>query len=111
MTIGSFSLLTGLSIATLRHYDEIGLLRPAEVDTQTGYRRYASGQIDVGRRVRLLRAADLSTQQIARILDGDDGDVREYWPSIAPRWTNELRRSTHCWINSYKPTIKRDRYQ
>lgn len=77
MTIGSFSMLTGLSIATLRHYDEIGLLRPAEVDGQTSYRRYAFGQVDVGRRVRLLRAADLSTQQIARILDGDDDDIRD----------------------------------
>lgn len=77
MTIGSFSMLTGLSIATLRHYDEIGLLQPAEVVAQTNYRWYATGQVDVGRRVRLLRAADLSTQQIARILDGDVDDLRD----------------------------------
>ncbi len=77
MTIGSFSMLTGLSIATLRHYDEIGLLRPAEVDRQTSYRRYAAGQVDVGRRVRLLRAADLSPDQIATILSGDGQDACE----------------------------------
>lgn len=77
MTIGSFSMLTGLSIATLRHYDEIALLRPAEVDQQTSYRRYASGQVDVGRRVRLLRAAELSTDQIATILAGDGQEARE----------------------------------
>lgn len=77
MTIGSFSMLTGLSIATLRHYDEIGLLRPAEVDAQTSYRRYTSGQVVIGRRIRLLRSANLSTQQIARIIDGDDEDARE----------------------------------
>jgi hypothetical protein len=39
ITIGTFSLLTGLSITTLRHYDDIGLLRPADVDPRTGYRR------------------------------------------------------------------------
>lgn len=77
MTIGSFSMLTGLSIATLRHYDEIGLLRPSEVDAQTSYRRYTSGQVVIGRRIRLLRSADLSIQQIARILDGDEQDARE----------------------------------
>lgn len=85
MTIGSFSMLTGLSIATLRHYDEIALLRPAEVDQQTSYRRYASGQVDVGRRVRLLRAAELSTDQIATILAGDGQKRVKCWPSIGPR--------------------------
>ncbi|QDP97736.1 MerR family transcriptional regulator [Microlunatus elymi] len=76
MTIGSFSMLSGLSIATLRHYDEIGLLRPAEVDVQSSYRLYARDQVDVGRRVRLLREAGLSTDQIARILAGDDSEFR-----------------------------------
>jgi DNA-binding transcriptional MerR regulator len=40
MSIGRFAALTGLPITTLRHYDEIGLLRPAEVDHDPGYRRY-----------------------------------------------------------------------
>jgi len=44
MTIGRFSRLTGLSVKALRHYDELGLLRPAAVDGQTGYRSYSSAQ-------------------------------------------------------------------
>lgn len=40
MTIGRFARLTGLSIGTLRHYDEVGLLLPASVDPVSGYRRY-----------------------------------------------------------------------
>jgi hypothetical protein len=37
-SIGEFSRLGGVSVRTLRHYDEIGLLRPATVDPDTGYR-------------------------------------------------------------------------
>nr|WP_273378570.1 MerR family transcriptional regulator [Actinopolymorpha pittospori] len=77
VTIGTFSMLTGLSIPTLRHYDDIGLLRPADVDSRTGYRRYSSTQLDAARRIRLLREAELSTEDIARVLNGDAFDARE----------------------------------
>jgi predicted enzyme related to lactoylglutathione lyase len=40
MTIGRFARLTGLTAGTLRHYDEVALLRPASVDAASGYRRY-----------------------------------------------------------------------
>ena len=36
LPIGAFARLSGLTIKALRHYDEIGLLRPAEVDERTG---------------------------------------------------------------------------
>ena len=42
LNIGAFALATGLTIPALRHYDEVGLLKPAAVDPDTGYRRYAS---------------------------------------------------------------------
>ena len=38
MTIGRFARITGLTVKALRHYDEVGLLRPAAVDPETGYR-------------------------------------------------------------------------
>jgi DNA-binding transcriptional MerR regulator len=77
MTIGAFSLITGLSIPTLRHYDDIGLLRPADVDAQTGYRRYSASQVDVARRVRLLRDVRLSTEDIAAAISGDASETRQ----------------------------------
>jgi DNA-binding transcriptional MerR regulator len=43
--IGEFSRRSGLSIKTLRHYDRLGILRPAHVSPRTGYRYYAPGQI------------------------------------------------------------------
>jgi DNA-binding transcriptional MerR regulator len=39
LSIGVFALVSGLSINALRHYDDLGLLRPAVVDPLTGYRR------------------------------------------------------------------------
>lgn len=76
VTIETFSLLTGLSIPTLRHYDEIGLLRPAEVDSRTSYRRYSNAQLDTARRVRILREAELSTDDIALMVNGDAAEAQ-----------------------------------
>ena len=42
LSIGRFARLTGLSIGALRHYDEMGLLPPAAVSPETGYRRTAA---------------------------------------------------------------------
>jgi DNA-binding transcriptional MerR regulator len=76
ITIGMFSLLTSLSITTLRHYDDIGLLRPTEVDRHTGYRRYAIDQADRGHRIRMLRSVEMSPEDMRLALDGDDATAR-----------------------------------
>lgn len=44
VTIGHFARLSGLSVHALRHYDDVGLLAPAAVDPDTGYRRYRHDQ-------------------------------------------------------------------
>ncbi len=53
LSIGRFARLSGLSIGALRHYDELGLLVPAEVDRSTSYRRRAAGHLGT-RRVAVL---------------------------------------------------------
>jgi DNA-binding transcriptional MerR regulator len=45
MTIGRFARISGLSVHALRHYDEVGILTPAEVDADSGYRRYRRAQV------------------------------------------------------------------
>ena len=45
--IGDFSKLSRVSIKTLRYYDEMGLLKPVEVDPFTGYRLYEHGQLTI----------------------------------------------------------------
>ena len=45
LKIGDFSKLSRVSIRMLRHYDEIGLLRPARIDPESGYRYYSETQL------------------------------------------------------------------
>jgi DNA-binding transcriptional MerR regulator len=72
LTVGAFARRSGLTPKALRHYDAIGLLVPAEVDTRTGYRRYAPEQL---RRATLLRAMRDVGVPVARIRDlGDEID-------------------------------------
>ena len=69
-SIGEFSRLGGVSVRTLRHYDEIGLLRPATVDPATGYRGYAAQQLGQLNRIMALKELGLSLAQARRLLAG-----------------------------------------
>lgn len=65
VSIGRFSRMSGLTIDALRHYDELGLLRPAAVDPDTGYRRYRPDQLEDARQIGWLRSLELSLGSIA----------------------------------------------
>ena len=75
MTIGRFARLTGLSIGTLRHYHEVGLLSPASVDPASGYRRYRRGQAARARQIRMLRWDDLPIEAIRQVITDETGTV------------------------------------
>ena len=68
LTIGGFSRLTGLTPKALRHYDTLGLLRPAAVEPN-GYRVYDRAQIPAGRLIRRLRDLDVPLEDIRAVLD------------------------------------------
>lgn len=76
MKIGEFARMTGLSISVLRHYDKEGLLCPDYVDHFSGYRYYSTGQIEVVRRIALLKRSGLSLKEIREILDHSDNRER-----------------------------------
>jgi DNA-binding transcriptional MerR regulator len=69
--IGDFSKLSQVSVKTLRYYDEIGLLRPSEIDRFTSYRYYAARQLSRLNRILLLKGLGLSLDQIGRLLESD----------------------------------------
>jgi len=69
-SIGEFARLGGVSVRTLRHYDEIGLLRPTAIDQDTGYRGYSASQLGPLNRIVALKDLRLSLTQIRRLLDG-----------------------------------------
>jgi DNA-binding transcriptional MerR regulator len=58
LRIGSFSRAASLSVKALRAYHEAGLLVPAEVDPQTGYRSYSVAQLTDATIIRRLRELD-----------------------------------------------------
>lgn len=71
LKIGEFAGLTGLSVKALRHYDEMGVLTPAEVDERTGYRLYSEGQVRDGVVIRALRDAEVPLPEVsAALADG-----------------------------------------
>jgi DNA-binding transcriptional MerR regulator len=77
LSIGRFAQLVGLTTKALRHYDELGLLRPAHVDDVTGYRWYSPEQARDAVAIRRLRAFELPLDEIAEVLRGDEGVLHE----------------------------------
>ncbi len=69
--IGDFSKLAHVSVKTLHHYGELGLLKPAHVDRYSGYRYYALDQLAVLNRILALKDLGLSLEQIAQLLHED----------------------------------------
>jgi DNA-binding transcriptional MerR regulator len=68
LPIGQFSRFVGLSIRMLRHYDEHGVLSPARVDPDTGYRYYTVAQLYVAARIRELRDIGMPVAAIATLV-------------------------------------------
>jgi DNA-binding transcriptional MerR regulator len=83
MSIGEFARLSRLSAKALRLYDELGLLPPARVDPDSGYRWYAAGQLDNARLVASLRQIGVPLAQIQLILslepEAAAAQVGAYW--------------------------------
>jgi DNA-binding transcriptional MerR regulator len=76
LSIGDFSRATHMTVKTLRHYHQVGLLEPAEVDPDTGYRRYSTGQIPVAQVISRLRALDMPLPEIQGVLSAPDVGTR-----------------------------------
>ncbi|ONI79835.1 MerR family transcriptional regulator [Actinosynnema sp. ALI-1.44] len=68
-SIGDFAKHGRVSVRMLRHYDAIGLLRPAHVDQSSNYRYYAAEQLTRLNRIIALKDLGFSLQQVATMLD------------------------------------------
>jgi DNA-binding transcriptional MerR regulator len=73
--IGTFASRCRLSVKALRHYDELGLLRPRHVDLTTGYRYYDRSQAPVAIAIALLRSLDVPLPAIRELLRADDPEA------------------------------------
>jgi DNA-binding transcriptional MerR regulator len=71
-SIGRISRLSGLTVKALRYYDRVGLIRPATVDDETGFRYYAPSQVASARLVMRLRSVDVPVEDVRRCLEHPD---------------------------------------
>ncbi|MEV4436745.1 MerR family transcriptional regulator [Streptomyces sp. NPDC049585] len=72
-TIGDFARHGRVSVRMLRHYDTLGLLRPARTDPHSGYRYYAAGQLSRLNRIIALKDLGFTLQQVLTIVDEEVG--------------------------------------
>ena len=77
MPIGPVAKLFHLSVSTLRHYENLGLVIPERVDPETGYRYYGPRQFEILNTIRYLRALDMPLSEIADFLQNRDVDWME----------------------------------
>ena len=95
LKIGEFSKLSRVSVRMLRHYDEIGLLKPAEIDRFTDYRYYREDQLPTAGRIAALKDMGFPLADIVRILEiYDDREQLDRFFSARRRELEALSRDT-----------------
>lgn len=72
LKIGVFSKLSRISIRMLRHYDEMGLLKPQTIDSFSGYRYYSEAQLPIAERITSLKNMGFSLTAIKEIMENFD---------------------------------------
>ena len=86
MPIGAFARRSRLSLKALRLYDAMGLLPPAYVDPDSGYRYYSAAQLKKARRIVLLRRIDMPLNTIAEVIEAGEVEavkvLNQYWSEV-----------------------------
>ncbi len=76
LSIGDFSRMTHLSVKALRHYHDVGLLVPAEIDRASGYRYYDAGQVATAQVIRRFRDLGMPVDDVKSLLEAPDVQTR-----------------------------------
>ena len=77
LSIGDFSRMTYLSVKALRHYHDVGVLEPAEIDPSSGYRFYLPSQVGLAQMIRRLRDLGMPLDEVRTILQAPDPQTRD----------------------------------
>ncbi len=77
LNVSEFAKITGVSVRTLRYYDEIGLLKPDIVDGGNGYRYYCESALGRMQEILFYRELDFELSEIAKIISSPDYDKKE----------------------------------
>ncbi len=77
LTIGDFSKMTYLSVKALRHYHDVGVLEPVEIDPSSGYRFYSPSQVGLAQMVRRLRDLGMPLDDVRTIVQAPEPAERD----------------------------------
>jgi len=91
-TIGNFSKINLISTKALRIYDEMGLLKPENVDKFTGYRYYSSSQLPRMHRILALKGMGFSLNEIKTVID-DEKTIHLLLESKLRETMNDIRNN------------------
>jgi DNA-binding transcriptional MerR regulator len=90
LSIGDFAQITHLSVKTLRHYHEVGLLEPASVDAHTGYRSYTFDQVPTAQVVRRFRELGMPVREVTALLSAEPTERAELLAAHLVRLEEQL---------------------
>jgi DNA-binding transcriptional MerR regulator len=96
MQIGDFARSCRLSVKALRHYDDVGLLRPDFVDPETGYRYYRREQARAALAIAMLRSIGLPIPAVKALLTGDEHVFADVLRQERDRLAREEARIHHA---------------
>lgn len=90
-TVGKVAELAGVTVRTLHHYDEIGLLSPSE-RSAAGYRRYIEDDLERLQQILYYRELEFSLEEIAAILDDPQSDATAHLRRQHELLTGRIKR-------------------
>jgi len=96
LSIGEFSKICGVSTKTLRYYDEIGLIKPDEINAENGYRYYSISQLKTMLFIDRLKSYHFSLEEIKAILESEEDQSEEKLCSALHRKRREIQKKLHA---------------
>lgn len=107
MKVKEVAKLTGVSVRTLHHYDEIGLLLPDQV-TEAGYRLYSDENLATLQQILFFRELGFPLKEIKKLLNHPDFDRQEAF-EMQHKMLLEKRRKLNAMIETIEKTIQQER--
>ena len=102
LSIGEFSKICGVSTKTLRYYDEIGLIKPDEINIENGYRYYSIKQLKRMLFINRLKSYQFSLEDIRAIIEMEEHQGEEKLFLMLRQKKREMREK----IKAYENTLK-----
>jgi DNA-binding transcriptional MerR regulator/effector-binding domain-containing protein len=102
LSIGEFSKICEVSTKTLRYYDEIGLIKPDEINPENGYRYYSIRQLEKMLFINRLKSYHFSLEDIKAILELEEDQSEEKLCSALNRKIREIQEK----LNAFEYTLK-----